>query len=168
MPLTRRFYVLVVALAAAGALVAAVSAGAVGAGTPVCAPSALRLDRVGGQGFTSHREIVFGLRNVTARTCHLKGYPGVAALNAHAGVLSPTATRRPGSKPTIVLHPWQRAFFQVVYTVGGPCAPHTVNAYAIQVIPPGDTGHLVYYLGRTSLCAPPSLTVTPVSHNSAP
>lgn len=136
--------------------------------TPICAPSGLRLDAVAGQGFTSHREIVFGLRNVTARTCHLKGYPGVAALNAHAGVLTPSAARRPGSKPTIVLHTWQRAFFAVVYTVGGPCVPHTVTAYALQVIPPGATGRLVYYLGPTSLCAPPSLTVTAVSHSSAP
>ena len=66
------------------------------------------------------------------------------------------------------MHTWQRAFFHVVYTVGGPCVPHTVTAYGLQVIPPGDTGHLVYYLGPTSLCSPPSLTVTPVSHSSAP
>jgi hypothetical protein len=136
--------------------------------TPICAPSALRLDQKGGQGFTSHRELVLALRNVTGHTCHLKGYPGVAALDAHAAVLSPTATRVPASKPTIVLHTWQRAFFRVVYTVGGPCVPHTVTAFGLQVIPPGDTGHLVLYLGPTSLCAPPDLTVTPVSHNSAP
>lgn len=175
MSVARRFSVLAVALAAAGALIVTLSARAAAshpaahvATTPICAPSALRLDKVSGQGFTSHREIVFGLRNVTAHTCHLKGYPGVAALDAHAAVLTPTASRKAGPKPTIVLHTWQRAFFQVVYVVGGPCIPHTVTAYGLQVIPPGDRGHLTYYLGATSLCAPPSLTVTPVSHSSAP
>jgi len=141
---------------------------ATAAASPICSPGSLRLDAVGGQGFTSHTEIVFALRNVSAHTCHLHGYPGVAALDANAGVLNPTASRKAGSKPTITLHTWQRAFFDVVYTDGGPCIPHTVTAYGLQVIPPGDTGHLVYYLGKTSLCAPPTLTVTPVSHNSTP
>lgn len=172
MPVPRRDYVLALAVglavAAASAWNASASPSASTASTPNCAPGGLRLDRVGGQAFSSHREIVFGLRNVTGHTCHLKGYPGVAALNSHARILSPTAVRMPGSQPTIVMHTWRRAFFRVVYTVGGPCVPHTVTAYGLQVIPPGATGHLVYYLGPTSLCSPPSLTVTPVSHSSAP
>ena len=141
---------------------------AAGAGSPTCAPASLRLDATGGQAFTSHREIVFALRNVTSQTCHLKGFPGVGLLDQHAALLSPTVTRVAGPKPTITLHTWQRAFFRVVYTVGGPCIPHTLNVYGLQVTPPNDTGHLAYYLGRTSMCAPPDATVTAVSHNSAP
>ena len=138
------------------------------AASPTCAPASLRLDATGGQGFTGHREIVFALRNVTAQTCHLKGFPGVGLLDQHATLLSPTVTRVPGPKPTITLHAWQRAFFRFVYVVGGPCIPHTLTVYGLQVTPPNDTGHLGYYLGRTSMCAPPDATVTAVSHNSAP
>jgi hypothetical protein len=138
------------------------------AGTPVCAPSGLRLDKIGGQGFTSHREIAFALRNVTAQTCHLKGYPGVGLLDHNATLLSPSVTRVPGPKPTLVLHTWQRAFFNVVYVVGDPCIPHTITVFGLQVTPPANTGHLVYYLGSTSLCSPPSATVTALSHHPGP
>src|SRR5690242_19376685 len=101
MPVPRRYYVLALAGVLAIAAVSTWSASASpSASTPICAPSGLRLDRVGGQAFASHREIVFGLRNVTGHTCHLKGYPGVAALNSHARVLTPTAVRTPGSRPT--------------------------------------------------------------------
>lgn len=141
---------------------------AVDAGSPTCAPAALRLDATGGQAFTGHREIVFALRNVTSQTCHLKGFPGVGLLDQHATLLSPTVARVPGPRPTITLHTWQRAFFRIVYVTGGPCIPHTLTVYGLQVTPPNDTGHLGYYLGRTSMCAPPDATVTAVSHNSAP
>jgi hypothetical protein len=158
----------VLALAVVLALLVASSARSARSGTPVCAPSSLRLDAIGGQGFTSHREIAFALRNVTAQTCHLKGYPGVGLLDHNAVLLSPKVKRVSGSTPTLVLHTWQRAFFNVVYTVGGPCVPHTLAVYGLQVIPPSDSGHLVYYLGPTSMCAPPGATVTPVSHTPGP
>jgi hypothetical protein len=138
------------------------------AATPVCSPAHLRLDKIGGQGFTSHREIAFALRNVAAQTCHLKGYPGVGLLDHNATLLSPTVARRPGPKPMLVLHTWQRAFFNVVYVVGGPCIPHTITVYGLQVTPPADTGHLVYYLGPTSMCAPPAATVTALSTHPGP
>jgi hypothetical protein len=188
MRVARRFYVLAatgaVALAAASALVVTLSARAAvsvsplrltatpvagdAVATPVCTPAHLRLDAIGGQGFVSHREIAFALRNVAGTTCHLKGYPGVGLLDRNAALLSPTVARKPGATPTVVLHTWQRAFFNVVYVVGGPCVPHTLTAYGLQVTPPSDTGHLAYYLGRTSMCAPPSATVTPVSTHPGP
>lgn len=138
------------------------------AGSPTCPVSSLRLDAIGGQAFTSHREIALALRNVSAQTCHLKGFPGAGLLDAHAAQLSPTVHRVPGPTPTLTLHTWQRAFFNVVYTVGGPCVPHTLTAYALAVIPPNDVSHLVYYLGKTVMCAPPNATVTAVSHTPGP
>jgi Protein of unknown function (DUF4232) len=142
---------IVVALAVVGS--GASAAGA--AGPPRCATSNLRLDFVGGQGFTSHRAWDFGLRNVGSTTCHLKGYPGVGLLDAHARPISVTVVRNTAFPvKNVVLHPWQRAYFSFVYVISGPCLPHFFSAYGLQVFPPNSAARLVYYAGRFDVCDP--------------
>lgn len=163
---SRRLGALVLATALAGALLA-LPAGAL-TSTPICSPANLRLDRIGRQGFTSHREWDFALRNVGASTCHLKGFPGIDLLDASAKRMHFTVTRHgSGPTPTIVLHAWKRAFFAFVYTVSGPCA-HGRTAFGLQVIPPGTHSRLVFYAGAFGVCSPSKPSVTSVSATPGP
>jgi Protein of unknown function (DUF4232) len=123
--------------------------------TPRCATSNLRLDFVDGQGFTSHRAWDFGLRNVGPATCHLKGYPAIGLLDAHARPLHVAVSRNTAFPvKNVVLHPWQRAYFSFVYVVSGPCIPNFFSAYGLRVLPPGSSSRLVYYAGRFDVCNP--------------
>ncbi len=131
--------------------------------TPVCSTSRLRLETAGGQGFTSHRELDFALRNVGPATCHLKGFPGIGLLDAHANLLSTSVTRNGGSQPAVVLHTWHRAFFRFVYTVAAPCLPHFYSFYGLQVIAPAATQGLRWYAGgRVEVCGSSHPTVSAV------
>lgn len=141
------------AIAAVVAVAIAAPVGARPAATPVCSASSLRLDKVGGQGFTSHREWDFALRNVTSQTCHLRGYPGVLLLNANAASTGVSAVHHTTPVTTVTLGPWKRAFFKFVYTVSGPCLPHFFKAYGLRVTPPGASGRLGYYAGRFDVCS---------------
>jgi hypothetical protein len=147
----------VAAVVVAAAVVTAVAApvGAKPSGTPVCSATNLRLDKFGpGQGFTSHRQWDFALRNVSSQTCHLRGYPGVTLLNVSAastGVSAAHHTTVPVT--TVTLGPWKRAFFSFVYVTSGPCVPHFFTAYGLRVTPPGTHGHLGYYAGRFQVCS---------------
>lgn len=143
-----------VVVAAVVTVAVATPVGARPANTPVCSAASLRLDKVGGQGFTSHREWDFALRNVTSQTCHLRGYPGVLLLNASAASTGVSAVHHTTPVTTVTLGPWKRAFFKFVYVVSGPCVPHFFNAYGIQVTPPGTHGHLGYYSGHIQVCSP--------------
>jgi hypothetical protein len=143
-----------VALIVSLVVVGAAAAGAASAPAR-CATANLRLDFVGGQGFTSHRAWDFALRNVGSTTCHLNGYPGVSLLDAHARPDGVTASRNTAfPAKNVVLHPWQRAFFSFVFVVAGPCLPHSFSAYGLQVFPPGSSRRLVYYAGRFDVCDP--------------
>ncbi len=125
-----------------------------GVSHPVCAPSSLRLDKVGGQGFTSHREWNFALRNVGTVTCKLAGFPGVAWVDAGAHTIAGSTDRHGSSHGTVTLAPFHRAFFNYVFVVAGPCIPHDFTAYGIQVIAPGTHHRLVWYAGSTQVCSP--------------
>jgi hypothetical protein len=122
-----------------------------------CSTGQLRLDAVGGQGFTSHREVDFALRNVGTRTCSLRGYPGASWLDRSAHQLSRHVDRASGrAVRTVVLAPFGRAFFSFVYVVAGPCLPHRFIAYGLQFYPPGARRALRWYTGRTAVCAAPA------------
>jgi Protein of unknown function (DUF4232) len=154
------------ALIAVLGCVLALAGAAIGAGsTPQCATSSLRLDRIGGQGFTSHQEWDFALRNVSPKTCHLKGYPRVVLLDKGARPISVHVDHHPGAQQTVVLHAWQRAFVSFVYVVSGPCIPHFFSAYGLALFPPGSGQRLVFYKGRFDVCSPSvggNPTVSPV------
>jgi len=153
---------------AALALAAATLAGpAFGSGaTRRCATPFLRLDFVRGQGFTSHRAWDFALRNTGPTTCHLRGYPGVALLDSQARVEGPSVARRSASVQSVVLAPWERAFFTFVFTVAGPC-PSGVHASGLQVFPPDATRALRWHQ-RFDVCAGSHPDVTPVRPKLGP
>lgn len=122
--------------------------------TPRCATSNLRLDFVDGQGATSHRYWDLALRNVGASSCSLKGFPRVALLNSRARPINDRPTRVNGfTKRSVVLAPWQVAYFSFGYAVSGPCLPNFFYAYGIEVFPPGAKQRLVYYRGQFDVCA---------------
>jgi uncharacterized protein DUF4232 len=121
--------------------------------TPRCSAAGLRLDKVGEQGFTSHREWALALRNVSPRTCRLKGYPKVALLDSGARFMRTVVTHHSGPQRNVVLRPWKRAFFTFTFATNGPC-PSAVFAYGVRVIPPGASLNDVWYAGRFGLCGP--------------
>jgi hypothetical protein len=120
--------------------------------TPTCSAGQLRLDKVGGQGFTSHREWDFILRNVSPHTCKLAGFPKVKFLDANAMPISYSVVHHGASNGTVVLHTWKRAKFSFVFAVAGPCIPHSFNAFGLRVTPPGASGSLVWFAGSTGVC----------------
>jgi hypothetical protein len=132
--------------------------------TPRCSTFNLRLDKIGENDFTSHRGWNFALRNIGPTTCHLKGYPNVRLLDAHARVMPTRMHHFAGPPHNVVLAPWRRAFFSVTFAVSGPC-PAAVFAYGMRVVPPHDAPRLVHYAGRFDLCGPgPAvLSISPVA-----
>ena len=156
------------AIAGFGLLLALIGFGApssgLAAGTPRCATTQLRLDKVGENDFTSHRGWAFALRNVGPVTCHLKGFPGARLLGAHAQGMSTTVVHFGGPAKNVVLQPWHRAFFAVTFATSGPCSS-AVFAYGMRLRPPGAASGLGWYAGRFDLCgpAPARLRVSPVA-----
>lgn len=134
------------------------------ASTPRCAPSHLRLDKVGESRFTSHRGWIFALRNVGAVTCQLKGYPAAQLLGSSAQRMNTRIRHFGGPARTVVMAPWQRGFFAITFAVSGPCSS-AVFASGIRILPPGASSGLVWYAGRFDLCgpAPALLSVSPVA-----
>jgi hypothetical protein len=125
-----------------------------GTSTPRCATANLRLDFVNAQAALSHRIWTMSLRNVGPTTCHLKGFPGVGLLDSGARPINDPAFRETNFKrKTVVLRPWQRAYFSLIYAVSAPCLPHFFYAYGIEVFPPNSTQRLVYYRGRFDVCS---------------
>lgn len=120
---------------------------------PNCASSQLRLDRIGGQGFTGHREWDFALRNVTSHACKLSGFPGIKLLDKNAKPFGVSVVHHGSTAGLVVLHTWQRVKFAFVYTDKGPCIPHFFTAYGLRVTPPGTTGGLVFYAGSFGVCS---------------
>lgn len=160
-------------IAAASALVLTVgalagSASGAGSASPRCATSNLRLDFVPPvEAATGHRLWNLTLRNVGPTTCHLKGFPGIGLLDSHARPINNTVIRVTGfAQHTVVLHPWQRAWFSFLYGVGAFCPGHSLSPYGIAVIPPNNSSGLRYYSGRVDLCSHPS--VYPVRPSKSP
>jgi len=158
----------VIAAALCGVALAAVGSAAPSIGfaasTPRCSTSNLRLDKVGGSNFTSHRGWIFALRNVGAATCQLKGYPSARLLGRGAQAMSTRIRHFGGPAGTVVMPPWHRGFFAITFAVSGPC-PSAVFAYGMRILPPGASKGVVWYAGRFDLCgpAPASLSVSPVA-----
>lgn len=156
------------AAASCGLLLAAVGLAApsfgFAASTPRCSTSNLRLDKVGESDFTSHRGLIFALRNVGPLTCHLKGFPGARLLGGRAQAMGTRVSHFGGRSRNVVMHPWHRAFFAITFAVSGPC-PAAVFAYGMRITPPGASSRLVWYGGKFDLCGPgPALLdVSPVA-----
>lgn len=152
----------VVALSAAIGVVAPATAST--ARPPLCRVANLRLDKIGGQGFTSHHEWDFALRNVGSSSCRVQGYPALALLDAHAHRVAYTVQHHPSRTRAVVLATWKRAYFAFVYTVAGPCTTQPpAIAYGLQVAPHGVHGRLAYYAGRFALCGGGVASETAVS-----
>ena len=90
----------VVAVAASGAAVLSMTAASAAAhherglaGTPICSVARLRVSV--GQGSGTAGAVVYPLRftNLSRVTCHLNGYPGVAAVGRHGHQLGSPASR---------------------------------------------------------------------------
>lgn len=94
----------------------------------------------------------------------MSGYPRVSLLGVNAQAIPTTVDHHGGSTRSVVIGPWQRAFFDMVYTVNGPCQK-AVFAYGLQVNPVAGSGRLVWYMGRTGMCgpAPAVVSITPLS-----
>lgn len=120
--------------------------------TPTCSVSQLRLDKIGGQGFTGHREWDFALRNVSSHTCKLAGFPKIKLLDKNANPITYKIVHHGPSNGAVVLHTWKRAKFAFVFTVSGPCIPHSFNAFGLRVTPPGASHSLVWYAGSFGVC----------------
>jgi len=151
-----RLCIALVAVCCVLAVVIARASASFGSTTPRCSTSNLILGSVRRLGAAGTTDWDFALRNGGSATCHLQGYPGIGLLGASARLINVSVGRATSFKPhTVVLRPWQRAYFSFAYGTGGPksaCAPHYFSAYGLQVIPPNSTQRLLYYRGRFDLC----------------
>ena len=118
------------------------------AGPAPCRASGLRASFLGQQGATGHGEVGFALRNVSPRSCHTIGFPGVLFLD-RSGAPLPTDARRTtndffGTAPvaSLILAPGRRASFRIGVTHGFTPGSSCATAYALQIIPPNDTATL--------------------------
>ena len=116
--------------------------------TPPCRAGHLALSFVGQQGGMGHGEIGFALRNTSATSCRTYGYPGVLFLDQQGRAL-PTVPHHTtqdffGSGPAVplVLAPAASASFRLDVGHGAATSAGCATAYALQVIPPGDTATL--------------------------
>ena len=148
-----------VAAACTSALIAFGPSPAV-ATTPQCSTPNLTLELARGEGATSHRFWDLAVRNVGPATCQLRGYPGIGLLDSAAMLMNIPVDRAAGAMRTVLLHPWDRAFFTFSYVVSGPCA-HGVFPFGIQVFPPNSTQSLRMFR-RFDVCAGTHPTVTAV------
>jgi hypothetical protein len=88
------------------------------ASTGACSASQLKLAYAGTEGGTGHLEVTLALRNVSARSCTIRGYPAARLLN-RAGQTLPMHVKRGGgffpdtlqSPRAVVLAPGSRGRF---------------------------------------------------------
>jgi hypothetical protein len=128
-----------------GVLALAVPSAGTGQVLSRCPAAQLRISRLDVQGAAGHRYWDLALRNVGPASCRMRGYPGVGLLDAHGRLLAVNVSRVSGfPRPTVTVAPGRSAYFSFGYTTGGPCIPHTFNAFAIEVYPPDDYSHLLF------------------------
>ena len=153
-----RLCVALVALCCVLAVVIARPSASFGSTTPRCSTSNLILEFVRQLGAAGTTGWDLSLRNGGSATCHLQGYPGVGLLDASARLIHVSVERSSAFKgKSVVLHPWQRAYFSLTFHMGGKqsaCTPRYFSAYGLQVIPPNSTQRLLYYHGRFDVCDP--------------
>ncbi len=125
-------------------------AGAAGL-APRCSPAALSARRTDTQGATGHVETGFTLRNVSARGCTLRGYPGALMLDAQGQRMATHLSRGHGFFPdttvaprTVTIAAHSGARFTLSYPdsseYAGGHSCHT--AAALEITPPQSRGAL--------------------------
>lgn len=138
----------------------------------LCRAPALSLSFLGGQGATGHGLLGFELRNVSSRTCHTFGFPGVQFVDAAGRPLPTVSTRTTqdffGSAPERALDvaPGQSVSFRIGVTHGIPSSAGCTTTAAVSVIPPNDTESLhVTIPNGVYECR--TATVTPVEQGTS-
>ena len=119
-----------------------------------CAASALQGSVQGSEGAAGTIWTTIQLRNASARTCTVKGIPGVRLLGAHGQpVTAPSVPDRRHAGSLVVLRPGRAAHF--VFTQPNVC-DNTVAGSRLRVTLPSGQGSLVVQLGgqtRFGTCA---------------
>jgi hypothetical protein len=134
--------------------VSAVAAASPGATAPICHTADLRLGILRTDGAAGSEYIIWGLKNASAHTCSMKGYPGVSAVNVNNHLVHSPATRTLLPTPhLIVLASGHTAHF---LTRGsdvpqGSCTNPEAGAKMRIFIPNG--GVALYVRGSFSTCA---------------
>jgi hypothetical protein len=138
--------------AAAAALLAAPAASF--GSVPQCRTTQLHASYVGSDGAAGSEGIEVALTNVSATTCTMQYFPGVGLLNSHGALIGSVNVVRVSGfpEPLVTVAPGKKAYFTFLYESGGPCIPHTFNAYGIQIIPPNQRAALKLHFGTFNVC----------------
>ncbi|MGW7242080.1 DUF4232 domain-containing protein [Streptomyces sp. NPDC054804] len=116
--------------------------------TPTCAAGALKAT-FGQQlaGGMNHQGVVIRLRNLSGKTCALRGYPGLGLENsAHHALTTHTHwgdtwyAKDPGKK-TLVLKDGQSAEAVIAWTHANTGTSGAVHASYLEITPPASTKH---------------------------
>lgn len=119
-----------------------------GAAASLCRAPDLALSFLGGQGATGHGLLGLELRNVSTRSCHTFGFPGVQFLDGAGRPLPTVSTRTTqdffGSAPerALTVAPGQSVSFRIGVTNGTSSSAGCTTAAAVSVIPPNGTESL--------------------------
>ncbi|MEU9475867.1 DUF4232 domain-containing protein [Streptomyces sp. NPDC048191] len=137
-----------VGLGIAGVGVAQASGSGAVAGTPTCAVSGLTASfgetLAGGM---NHQGVVLKLKNTSAHTCLLRGYPGLGLENAAHRTLHSTTHwgdtwyAKSPAKTTLTLRKGQSAEAVMSWTHANTGTSGAVHAAYLEVTPPAATGH---------------------------
>ncbi|MHB8439162.1 MAG: DUF4232 domain-containing protein [Acidimicrobiales bacterium] len=143
------------------------------AGATVCAGSDLVGTVSGDQGAAGTTELTIALRNTSAITCGLEGYPG-AQLNGSDGSALPTDVVRGGPyafvsfAPTPVsLAPGASAYFNMGYSDVPTGTTACSAAASMWVTPPNDVDH-VTITQQLEVCDGGRINVSPVFGANSP
>ena len=135
-----------VALAAVAAVATPVASGAT-AGTPTCSPRGLVIWIPSGQGAAGSFYYTLDFTNQSGKTCTLRGYPGVSAVNLGGRQIGSAAGRNNATKVrTITLRNGATASttLRIVNTGALPASCAPTNAAGVRVFPPnGRTAKIV-------------------------
>lgn len=136
-------------------------------GPTICRAGDLSGSFLGGQGATGHGALGFALHNQSAHTCTTYGYPGIQFLSRAGQPLTTlpvhTTTDFFGtvSKRALTVAPGSTVSFRLGVTHGAASTAGCTTAYALQIIPPNDTGTLRISIANGAYeCQ--TATVTPV------
>ena len=126
-------------------------------GVKPCSSSQLKLSYTATQGATGHLEATFALRNVSGRSCSLRGYPAATLLSPAGHALATHLKRGNGFFPDtllaprrVVLAPGARAQFGLGFAINNEYAgDHScpVAAWLTSVPPHASTGLRVPLVG---------------------
>ena len=145
-----------------------------GTGLAHCQPADLAGAVLGSQGAAGTIEFTVSLRNATAASCALEGYPGMQLIDG-AGNPLPTHVVPGGSlafddfpKAPVTIGPGQSAYFNVGYSdVPGGGETTCPTSASLWVTPPDDVQHLVLH-AQLTVCDGGTLTTSPVFGPGSP